>query len=222
MPAESALCHRDTADFGLIETMRWEPATGFLRLERHLSRLSSSADALGLPCDLAAIRRMRGEVDAEGPLRVRLLLGPDGTPTLTTHDFASVPDGTVWRLAFARTRLSSGDPLLRHKTTRRAAYEAARAEFAASDVDEVILLNERGEVCEGTITTVFVDPGDGGPLLTPPLQCGLLAGVLRAELLESGTAVERVLVPPDLANAGSVFVGNALRGLIPARVDVAD
>ena len=47
-------------------------------------------------------------------------------------------------------------------------------------LDELLFLNERGEVCDGTITTLFFDRGEG--LRTPPLSCGLLAGVLRAEL----------------------------------------
>ena len=83
--------------------------------------------------------------------------------------------------------------------------------------DEVILLNERGEVCEGTITNVFVDIGDG-VLVTPALACGLLPGVLRGELLDAGRAREAVLSPADLMDAKALFVGNSLRGLIPARL----
>ncbi len=78
----------------------------------------------------------------------------------------------------------------------------------------MLLLNERGEVCEGTITNVFIDAGDGGPLLTPPLSCGLLPGVLRAEMLEAGRAVEAILTLADLKTAKELFVGNSLRGLI--------
>ena len=126
--------------------------------------------------------------------------------------FAPLAAGTVWRLKIAGTRLSSTDPLLRHKTSRRAAYAAARAEFPAADVDEVLLLNEDGVLCEGTITSLFLDDGTG-ILKTPPLASGLLAGVLREELLESGRAVEQVLQPQDL-QGGTLFVGNSLRGLI--------
>ena len=82
----------------------------------------------------------------------------------------------------------------------------------------MILLNRRGEVCEGTITNVFADIGDG-VLLTPPLRCGLLPGVLRSELRESGTAREAVLSEDDLRRAKAIFVGNSLRGLIGARFD---
>ncbi|WP_312798152.1 aminotransferase class IV, partial [Tianweitania sp.] len=122
----------------------------------------------------------------------------------------------IWTLRLAATKLPSHDPLLAHKTTRRALYETARAEFAQHEAQEVLLSNELGELCEGTITNLFVDRGDG-ILATPPLTSGLLPGVLRGELLESGRAVEQVLFPADL-QGGQIYVGNSLRGLIAARL----
>ena len=127
--------------------------------------------------------------------------------------------GWVWGLRVALTRLQSGDSLLRAKTTLRAVYERARAEFSSTEADEVLLLNERDEVCEGTITSVFVDDGSG-LLRTPPVACGLLAGVLRSELICARKARTGRLSLADLAN-GKLLVGNSLRGLIPA-VLVAD
>jgi 4-amino-4-deoxychorismate lyase len=82
-------------------------------------------------------------------------------------------------------------------------------------VDEAIFANRRGEICEGTISNLFFDMGSG--LRTPPLACGLLPGVLRAELLETGRAREAVLTLADLGSA-RLWCGNALRGLIPARL----
>lgn len=106
--------------------------------------------------------------------------------------------------------------MLRVKTTRRAVYETARAEYAQAEADEVILLNERGEVCEGTITSVFLDDGSG-ILRTPPISCGLLAGVLRTELICGRKARVGRLTPADL-DAGRLYVGNSLRGLIRANL----
>lgn len=217
-------------DLSLIETLRWEPQAGFVRLERHLARLAQSAAALGLPGAEGARTALTEAVDAAfgpaatpsatqpTPLRIRLELFGNGRIEVKTATFVPLAAGTVWTVRIAATTLRSDDPLLRHKTSRRAAYEAARAEFPAGGVDEVVLLNERGEVCEGTITSVFLDDG-GGILRTPPLACGLLAGVLREELFESGRARETVLHVDDLA-AGRLFVGNSLRGLIPARLSL--
>ena len=91
----------------------------------------------------------------------------------------------------------------------RLRYKMRGAEYPAEDADEVILLNEKDEVCEGTITNLFFDRGQG--LRTPPLACGLLLGVLRADL----ACPEEVLAADDLPRV-RLWVGNALRGLIPA------
>ena len=135
---------------------------------------------------------------------------------MTSAPFAPLAPQTVWTVRIAKTRLHSADRLLRVKTTRRAVYEAARAEYAPDDADEVILLNERGEVCEGTITSIFL--GDGsGMLRTPPISSGLLAGVLRTELICQRRARVGRLTLADL-DTGTLYLGNSLRGLIRANL----
>jgi 4-amino-4-deoxychorismate lyase len=151
---------------------------------------------------------------------VRLSLAENGQAIGVTQPFEPLPEDAVWTLRIAGTRLDSSDPLLRHKTTRRAIYEAARTEFPREQADEMLLLNERGEICEGTITNVFLDMGEK-MLLTPALTCGLLPGVLRSELLDTGNAREAVLTLHDLWTAQKIFVGNSLRGLIEARISAA-
>lgn len=218
MPAEGALRDGTPAGFELIETLRWEPGEGFVRLDLHLHRLYASAAALGFAAKPEAIGAALGACEGkDAPLRVRLTLAQDGTANATAAPFEPLPKDTVWTLRIATTRLDSAYPLLRHKTTRRQAYDTARAEFPREDADEVLLLNERGEVCEGTITNLFLNVG--GPVLeTPPLTCGLLAGVLRGSMLEAGAAREAVVTEADLRAAHSIFVGNSLRGLIRARL----
>lgn len=220
MSAESALRHGDGPGLDLIETLRWQPGEGFVRLDRHVARLGASARALGLDCDPERIVPALAEAagDSQAPLRVRLLLSKGAHVEVTAHPHEPLPPDRVWTLRLARrARLSSADPLLRHKTGRRDAYVQARAEYGSAEADEVLLANERGELCEGTITTLFADFGDG-VLATPRLDCGLLAGVLRAEMLEEGRAREAVFGLDELKSAEAVFVGNSLRGLIPARL----
>jgi 4-amino-4-deoxychorismate lyase len=219
MSAQGALRHGDGAWFDLIETMRWEPEAGFVRFERHLARLYGSARALGFACDATRIGEALTNVvgNAAAPLRVRLLLSLNGDVTISAQPYEPVPPGKVWTLRLAGVRLDSTDPLLRHKTSRRATYVQARSEFSVSAANEVILLNERGEVCEGTITNIFVEGADG-TLLTPTLACGLLPGVLRAELIDEGRAREAVVIRDDLKDGRRLFVGNSLRELIPAQL----
>jgi 4-amino-4-deoxychorismate lyase len=255
-------------DFQLIETMRWAPDTGIVRLRLHLARLRRSAARLGFPgadeaegrltnvlgvppSALSGISPTKGEIagddscpktdpglfsppvgemsarptergdagtmaQTQSPLRVRLTLDNAGRIDITTAPFTPLPAGTVWTVRIAKTRLASTDPLLRYKTSRRAAYEAARAEYRTDEVDEVLLLNERDEPCEGTITSLFVDDGSG-ILKTPPISSGLLAGVLRTEMICKRKARVERLTLEDLQCA-PVFIGNSLRGLIRAKL----
>jgi 4-amino-4-deoxychorismate lyase len=216
MSAESALRNRDGAGFELIETLRFEPDAGFVRLPRHLDRLARSAAALGFRFDrFAAEAALAAAVQPDRPQRVRLTLASAGDLACTASPFTPTPPGAVWRLAVAGERLASTDPLVAHKTTRRGLYERARAAVPADQAEEVLILNERGEVCEGTFTNVFLAPPGSAGLLTPAAACGLLPGVLRAELLAQRAAVEAVLRPEDLGK-GALFVGNSLRGLVAA------
>ncbi|RDJ08890.1 aminotransferase class IV family protein [Rhizobium grahamii] len=204
-------------DFSLIETLRWEPENGFVRLRLHLARLSRSARRIGFPDPTGAAAKLEeAVVGATTAQRMRLTLDRLGQIEVTAAPFAPMPEGATWTVRIAETRLDSTDKLLRMKTTRRNVYEAARAEYPASEADEILLLNDRGEVCEGTITSVFVDDGSG-TLRTPPISCGLLAGVLRTELIcQRKARVGRISVT-DLT-AGKLYMGNSLRGLMRARL----
>jgi para-aminobenzoate synthetase/4-amino-4-deoxychorismate lyase len=103
---------------------------------------------------------------------------------------------------------SPDDFRLRHKTSDRGFYEAARVPGAF----ETIFLDPDGFLTEGSFTSVFVRKS--GTLLTPKLGRGLLAGTLRERLIEEGRAREAELRLEDLA--GTFYIGNAVRGLIAA------
>jgi 4-amino-4-deoxychorismate lyase len=192
----------------LIETLRWDGAR-LVRGPRHLARLARSAARLGWPCDLAAAEAAL-RAGRAGPARLRLTLDREGR--IEVAEGPLPPDAEEWRVRLAGVRLQSGDPWLSLKSTRRAAYDAARADLPPG-LDEVLFLNEADEVCDGTITTVFFDRGDG--LRTPPLRCGLLPGVLREEMIETGQAREAVLRADELPKV-RLWLGNSLRGMIPA------
>jgi 4-amino-4-deoxychorismate lyase len=192
----------------LIETLAWDGAR-LVRGARHLARLERSAQRLGWACDPAGAEAAltRGRA---GPARLRLTLDQQGRIAVEAGPMP--PEATVWRLGLAAPRLEAGDPWLTVKSTRRPAYDAARAALPPG-LDEVVFRNAAGAVCDGTITTLFFDAGGG--LCTPPLSAGLLPGVLRAEMIETGRAREAELPARELPHV-RLWVGNSLRGLIPA------
>ena len=198
----------------LIETLRRE-AGCYPRLAGHLKRLRSSAAWFGFPFDETALRQRLDRLPASGVWRVRLTLAKSGKIDVQASALGGEPAGP--RLArLAGRRIASGDPLRRHKTSARQVYDEALAELGAdSPVFDVVFLNERGEVAEGARSNVFVERR--GVLLTPPLASGALPGVLREDLLAAGQAVEAVLWPDDLTHG--FLLGNALRGLIPVRLE---
>lgn len=208
-------------DWGLIETFRFARPEGFRRLDRHLARLAASARALGfrfdegrLRADLAALVATIADDDAR---RVRVELARDGATTLAAPRLGDTPDRPL-RVGLAGDPVDAGDPFLAHKTTKRARWDAAAREAARLGLDDMIFVNRDGFLTESTRANLFVERD--GRLLTPAARHGLLPGILRSELLETGHAVEADLRIEDLDGA-RWFVGNSLRGLKAADLSIS-
>jgi len=197
----------------LIETLRREDGN-YPYLAGHLDRLRRSAAWFGFACDESLVCRRLDALPADGAWRVRLTLDKAGIIDVQAFPLDDAPP-TPRLTRLAATRIDSADPLRRHKTTARQLYDAALRDLEpGSPIFDVVFLNERGEVAEGARSNVFVERD--GCLLTPPLSSGALPGVLRGALLASGRARETVLQPNDLQQG--VWLGNALRGLLPVRL----
>lgn len=200
--------------FDLIETMRFEALDGFVELERHLARMKASAEMLGFAFNRHDCRNdlqaatFRLTEDA----RIRLMLAPSGAVAIEVRPLPAKPVGPV-DVTILPLPVAPDDPRLNHKTSDRAFFEDARR-LAGSF--EVLFVREDGRLTEGSFTNLFV-PRDGR-LVTPRIG-SLMPGILRERLLESGEAIEGDLRPADLA--AGFFIGNALRGLIPAKLVAA-
>jgi len=196
----------------LIETMRFDPEDGVVELARHLKRMQRSAHELGFKFDHHAARNelQAATFGKKRPCSARLLLSPTGTMAIEVRPLERAADRPV-EVALSPLPVAATDARLRHKTTDRRFYDSARA---ASGQFEILFTDPDGFVTEGSFTTVFVKRD--GMLVTPPLARGVLPGVLREVLIEEGRAAEGDLRAEDLA--GGFFIGNMLRGLVPARL----
>ena len=202
--------------FQLIETMRWTPKDGIFLLGRHIARLAHSARYFGFVFDEAAARQRISEAvkDKRAPQRVRLTLDARGTVQVTATPFESRSAAAVWCFAVSDQRTDSTNPIFHHKTSVRDLYDGELQRLHdLQGADEVVFLNERGEVTEGSRSTIFLERN--GRWLTPALTCGVLDGCLRREMIERADPIveERVLTLEDLST-GQIWFGNALRGLI--------
>ncbi|MBZ4021353.1 hypothetical protein CKO11_02610 [Rhodobacter sp. TJ_12] len=209
---QGSLRARAPAGLHLIETMRWEPGQGVALLLGHMARLAEGCAALGINCDMWRVEQMIDAVTGAEPLRLRLTVGLDGSADLTQAPLPAPKP--MWRVGLARERVASDDPFRRIKSSERGLYDRARADLPKG-LDELVFLNERDDIVEGTITNLFL--WQDNALLTPPVSAGALPGVLRADLLRTGRAREARLTWDDIMD-GRIYMGNALRGLLPALV----
>jgi para-aminobenzoate synthetase/4-amino-4-deoxychorismate lyase len=198
-----------TPRYALIETLALEDGA-YPRLAGHLARLERSADELHFvyeaDCVLAALDRER----LHGHGLVRLVLEHDGTVKTLRRALRTSPEPVA--LCWADAIVDSTEPLLRHKTSWRPRHDVALAAAERDGCFDALLCNERGEVADGSRSTLFVRAGT--TLLTPPIAAGALPGVLRASLLATGEAREAPLTPAGVARATEIFVGNSARGLL--------
>jgi para-aminobenzoate synthetase/4-amino-4-deoxychorismate lyase len=213
---KGAVLGRRPVRFDLLETMRWTPHQGYFLYDRHLARLTESAQYFDFACDRDAVDAALARTAAgltnqtnggsgrpgEQVWRVRLLLSRDGTVRIETLDVMASP--ATLRTTLASEPVNEEDPFLFHKTTYRGMYERARVE----GFDEVVLWNRRDEVTEGMTTNVIVELD--GRKVTPPVACGLLAGTFRAELVERGEVSERRLTRGELRQCTRVWLVNSV------------
>jgi para-aminobenzoate synthetase/4-amino-4-deoxychorismate lyase len=196
-------------DFQLLETMLWEPESGVFLLNEHLQRLGKSAAYFDVPLDAYAVFQgleKKLQTLEKTPHRLRLLVSRGGSfevqaiPQKSDGDVAST-------IMLAKEPVDSQDVFLFHKTTHRAVYEKAKADFP--DCDDVILWNEKGEVTEGCVANLVIRKN--GRLVTPPVECGLLAGTFRKHLLKEGEIIEQAISVDDLKAADEIFLINSVR-----------
>ena len=213
---------RDVVPFSLIETLLWQGS--YPLIETHLDRLEDSAAYFGFDCDRAGVRAAllaeAATFPGALPRKVRLLINADGRLHIAHEELdsacsASTPPG---RVCFAPQRTDSNDRMLFHKTTHRALYDESFRTAMRAGFCDMLFLNQRSEVTEGAVSNVFIEKA--GRWSTPPVECGLLAGVYRRHLLATKPGIEqRVLTVEDLQNADAIYLTNALRGLRRVTVD---
>lgn len=201
-------------DFQLIETLRLEGGR-YVRLDRHLARLEASARHFCRPFDAALCRRRLDIAAASAacqPARVRISLDRRGRIDIDMGPLP-VPVDPDAEFAIAATPVARDSIWLYHKTTQRQVYERAAA--AHPHAFDVLLWNEQGELTEFTRGNLVLEID--GCKLTPPIDCGLLAGCLRSDMLDNGEIKEAVLTLDDLARGQRVWFINSLRGSIELR-----
>jgi branched-chain amino acid aminotransferase group I len=235
----SAFDHGFLYGCGLFETMRAYSGRIF-RLRQHLDRLAGSAAFLGIPLeglDLGQACRDVLEANRLGDARIRLAVSmgageavpdppphPDPTVLVVASKHVPIPrrryeDG--FKAIVSSIRQNSGSPVSRLKSSSYLGNLLARREAKGEGADEALLLNERGCLCEGSSSNVFL-VRDGG-LHTPSDASGCLAGITRSAVIEIAAglgipAAQREVRLEELLQADEAFVTNSIVEVMPLTV----
>ncbi|MDD2335359.1 MAG: chorismate-binding protein, partial [Geobacteraceae bacterium] len=196
-------------DFSLIESLLYEKGSGYFLFERHLKRLADSAHYFGFTFDHSSARitlEKYSQAISESA-KVRLVLLRNGFISVEVEPLVPTKSSASTLITFADVPVDSSNRFLYHKTSNR---EIFRRELEKkSECVDVIFVNERGEVTEGANNNIVIRKD--GILLTPPINCGLLAGTFREQLLETGKIKERVIMPADVEQADDIYLINSVR-----------
>ncbi|MFA6568612.1 MAG: aminodeoxychorismate synthase component I [Victivallales bacterium] len=214
---KSGFANFNPPDFDVLETIFWDKGRGFVYLKEHLERARNSQTYFGRRWNdefsNKALRKLKSLLLRRkvNYARVRLLISGNGK----VKPEYSVLESPGWNkkildLKISGKRVSSKDVFLYHKTTNRKFYDAELKKARSEGFDEVIFLNEKGEVTEGAITSIFI-LGKGG-WITPCLKCGLLPGIWRGKTICELRAEEKKITLKDLKTAEKIIIGNSVRG----------
>ena len=225
--------HGVTVGNGVFETLIAYEGVPFA-FRRHHERLMKSAAVMDLsvptlPILRDAVASVLAANDLEdAPARVRITvtggpspLGSERGTAGTTVMVAATPapfmgdSEDVWVVPFTRNETGA---LKGVKSTSYGENVVALTHAKDRGAGEAILANTKGELCEGTGTNVFVVDGDG--VVTPPLECGCLAGVTRQLVLEicerEGIPAREEAMPVEaLRLASEAFLTSTTREVQP-------
>jgi branched-chain amino acid aminotransferase len=219
--------------WGIFTTVRVFEGIPFA-FERHWKRLERDANRTHIPFPFNAerVREQLGEVlranhVKEGCARIYAIYnqvgfwrsGEELPPVDLIIYSADLPSYSQQaRLGLREQGRHAASPLAGVKVTSWLTNVWSLQEAQREGFDEVVMLNERGEVAECTAANIFCVKG--GRVATPPLNSGCLEGITRGVLLEVGAAAgvpveEKKLLPQDLYAADEVFISSTNRNLLP-------
>ena len=225
------LSHKEP-DFQLFETMLWRPKSGFWMLDEHLLRLEKGAGFFKFSFDRDLLREQLQKEERNFDsryYRVRICLQKDGRSFCNAMQ-CTVPERTALPLSpekidinnvpqidFSTQKMDAENVWCFHKTTRREIYNTEYKKAQNESLFDYIFINNDGYVTEGCISNVIIYKD--GQYLTPPVSCGLLAGVMRDRLLRDGTPVlEKILFEKDVRLAEAIYLCNSVRGIVRVRL----
>ncbi|EMO87966.1 aminodeoxychorismate synthase, component I [Leptospira noguchii str. 2001034031] len=199
--------------FSLFETILYKNGIFYFQKE-HLQRIKNSAKKFGFPFSeqewISCLKKVSTNCPSSGSYRVKISLNSFGK---FTYEFQILENfqkkGT---LVVCNVLIDSTSEFRKHKTNLREIYDREGKRSREAGHLDILFLNEKKEITEGSISNIFVKIGDS--YFTPPVSSGLLPGIFRNRLLKRKGFYEKTFSLEDLFRSDSVFLCNSLRGIL--------
>ncbi|AOP32490.1 aminobenzoate synthetase [Leptospira tipperaryensis] len=203
-------------NFYLFETILYKNRIFYFQKE-HKKRIKDSAETLNFPFSEegwnSCLQEIASTCKEANSYRIKISLDTSGNFSFEHSILSSFQK--KGSLQISRTRMNSSSEFRKHKTNLREVYDREGNQSRNSSHLDVIFLNEKNEITEGSIANLFLKVGDS--YFTPPLSSGILPGIYRNRLLQRKGFYERSLSLDDLKSSESVFLCNSLRGILRVR-----
>ena len=192
-------------EFQIIETVKIENGTILFEKE-HFERMQKTAEHFGFKFKTPEIVKTDNGM-------LRILLNRDGE---IKTELKKITPAKTFKIAISPIIQNSKNEFLYYKTTYRPWYFDSFQKIKNGEIYDEIFFNEKGELTEGARSNIVLQLN--GNLYTPPVQCGLLNGVFRQELLKNNKCTEKILYKKDLEKAEKIFCVNSVRGMVEIRL----
>ena len=198
------ICQPNNNEFKLVETIKVENGKMIYKTA-HFNRMKKTAKELGFKFTPFNLKPTNDGI-------LRILLSRDGVFETQYLPLNPISTNTV---TISQIKIDSQEPLLYHKTTHRRWYDESLKRIQQGEVYDEIFLNEKGELTEGARSNLVLEID--GKLFTPPVESGILNGVLRQKMIKK--LEEKKLYLEDLKKAERIFCINSVRGIVEVKVD---
>lgn len=197
---------------GVFETIKVEKGRAIF-CEEHLKRLHRSLEFFGISQKISE-EEVQEYLDKqeEKDFALKIVVSSKNILYLKRENpYLSQNREKGLRLCFSKVLRNSTSAMVYHKTTQYYENLLEKKKVKECGYDEVLFWNERGELTEGAVSNIFFIKGE--KLYTPAVSCGLLAGIMRAKVMERYTVEEKIIRKEDLETFDACFMTNSLMGM---------
>ena len=216
---KSEILTRAAPQWELIECFHRDALNDPVLNEDHWLRFQASALALGVPIDKAIFQKLLSPLAvnvAELPKKIRIAARLQGSLSVTASE--SMLRCESLRARLAQKPVSSLDPNMIHKTTSRQVLDQEMA--SALGFDEVLLFNERNEVCEFTRGNALFKLE--GRWFTSDPKCGCLPGIGVSRLVRKKEVEYRRITIAEAKQSEAIQFVNSIVGVLPVTMEWSD